>query len=276
MRVGDLFAGIGGFSLGLEWAGMETVWQVERDEFCNQVLRKHWPSVTRYGDIHDFIEEAELGAVKSVDLIAGGPPCQPASVAGKRQGAKDDRWLWPETLRAVAALRPAWCLFENPLGFRSMGLDDLLSDLESLEYAVQALDIPAAGVGADHIRHRLWILAHNDSGCGERGPVEEICSGWDTFEPCIQLLSHPDSARYSAWGESGANITDVGNECEGSRSSEFAEIQRARGWRHQPLLGRGVHGIPRRVDRLRALGNAVIPQIPYVIGKAIMEAERAD
>ena len=256
MQVGDLFAGIGGFSLGLEWAGMETVWQVERDEFCNQVLQKHWPSVRRYGDIHDFIEEAELGAVKPVDLIAGGPPCQPASVAGKRQGAKDDRWLWPETLRAVAALRPTWCLFENPLGFRSMGLDDLLSDLAGLEYSAQPLDIPAAGVGAPHRRHRLWIIAHNDSARSDREPKYSVCSGRDADQSCF--CAAPDAGRRRS---------------EGPRGSEFGG-QVASWWQLEPAVGRVATGIPQRMDRLRALGNAVVPQIPYVIGRAIMEAEQ--
>ena len=166
MRAGSLFSGIGGFDLGFEWAGIRPAWQVEKDEWCRRVLAKHWPNVKRYGDIHEFIELAEAGAVEPVDLVAGGPPCQPASVAGKRQGAKDDRWLWPEALRAVAALRPTWCLFENPVGFRSMGLDDVLSALEGMGYATQTLDIPACGVGAPHRRHRLWILGH--SGCQRR------------------------------------------------------------------------------------------------------------
>lgn len=162
MKFGSLFSGIGGFDLGLERAGMRCSWQVERDPYCLRVLAKHWPDVPRHHDIKE-LDRDDFAGLDAVDLVCGGPPCQPASLAGKRRGADDDRWLWPETLRCVAALRPAWCLFENPLGFVTLGLDGVLSELEGLDYAVWPLVIPAVAVDAPHRRSRVWILANSNS-----------------------------------------------------------------------------------------------------------------
>src|SRR5512139_283122 len=139
MRFGSLFAGIGGFDLGLERAGMTPVWQVEIDPFCCKVLAKHWPNVTRYEDVRNVGRE-QLG---TVDLICGGFPCQPHSLAGKRRGAEDDRDLWPEYRRIVGECRPRWVLAENVPGIRTTILDQVLSDLESLDYAARTLIVPA-------------------------------------------------------------------------------------------------------------------------------------
>lgn len=162
LQVLDLFAGIGGFSLGLERAGMECVGQVEKDGFCLKVLKKHWPGVKRMTDIKD-VEGDEFG---SVDLICGGFPCQPWSNAGKRRGVEDDRDLWPEMHRIIKAVHPRWVLGENVSGFISMemGLDRVLSDLEASGYTVRAFAVPAAAVNAPHRRERIWIVAHDDGG----------------------------------------------------------------------------------------------------------------
>lgn len=128
MNVGSLFSGIGGFDLGLERAGMTVKWQVENDPYCNRVLAKHWPDVTRYGDIKTI----DWSEVEHVDLICGGFPCQPVSLAGKRQAQADERWLWPEFARAVCALRPRYVLVENVPGLLSKGLGDILGDLAAL------------------------------------------------------------------------------------------------------------------------------------------------
>jgi DNA (cytosine-5)-methyltransferase 1 len=158
MRVGELFAGIGGFGLGLERAGFEIAWQVEIDPYCTRVLAKHWPAVPRYGDIR----AVDWSTVAPVDLVCGGFPCQPFSLAGKRKGKEDDRYLWPEMLRALTHLRPTWIIAENVPGLIGSGLDTVLFDLESLGYATTTLVVPACAVGAPHLRQRLWILAHAD------------------------------------------------------------------------------------------------------------------
>lgn len=161
VRVLSLFSGIGGFEIACEWAGMEIVGQVEIDPFCQKVLAKHWPHVKRMADIKD-VKGDEFG---TVDLICAGVPCQPASVAGKRRGTKDDRWLWSETLRIVKAVRPRWCVFENPLGILSLQggvpFDNVLSEMESEGYEVGAFIIPACAVGAPHRRERVFIVGYS-------------------------------------------------------------------------------------------------------------------
>jgi DNA (cytosine-5)-methyltransferase 1 len=157
VKVLDLFSGIGGFSLGLERAGMTTIAFCELDPFCRAVLRKHWPTVPIHEDITKLEGAPYAG---SIDVICGGFPCQPFSQAGQRRGASDDRHLWPHMFRCVGDILPAWVIGENVIGLESMGLDDCCADLESLGYDVQTFDIPACGVGANHRRHRLWIVAH--------------------------------------------------------------------------------------------------------------------
>ena len=231
LRVLDLFSGIGGFSLGLERAGMRTVAFCEIDPWCRQHLVKHWPGVPIHEDVRTF-----RGV--ECDLICGGYPCQPFSKAGKRRGAKDDRHLWPEFARLVRALRPAWVIAENVVGHVSMGLDEVLSDLEALGYSCGAFDIPACAIGADHERRRIWIVANADgSGLQERFLQPEVSRG----------------AR-----------------CTEDREDSALDVA----WPAEPSMVRVVHGVPGRVDRIRALGNAVVPQIPEIIGRAILEAER--
>jgi DNA (cytosine-5)-methyltransferase 1 len=161
LRVLSLFSGIGGFEIACEWAGMEIVGQVEIEPFCQKVLAKHWPHVKRMGDIKQ-VRGDEFGAV---DIIIGGVPCQPASVAGKRRGTEDDRWLWPEALRIVRTVRPRWCVFENPPGILSLQggvpFDDILSEMEREGYEVGAYSIPACSVGAPHKRERVFIVGYS-------------------------------------------------------------------------------------------------------------------
>ena len=161
MRVLDLFSGIGGFSLGLERAGMQTVAFCETDPFCCKVLAKHWPDIPIHNDIRTLDGRQYRG---TVELVCGGFPCQPFSVAGKRTGTSDDRSLWPEMFRIIREVQPTWVIGENVPGIISMELDQVLFDLESAGYACQTFDIPACGVDAHHIRHRVWIVAHAHSG----------------------------------------------------------------------------------------------------------------
>jgi len=157
----DLFSGIGGFSLGFESTGFfETICFVEKDKFCQKVLRKHWRDVTIEEDIRNI-----NGSNYEADVITGGFPCQPFSVAGKRKGKDDDRYLWDETIRVVSECKPRWFVGENVEGLininNGMVLRQVQTDLEREGFEVQCLVIPAAGVGAWHQRKRIWIIGHS-------------------------------------------------------------------------------------------------------------------
>lgn len=236
----SLFTGIGGIDLAAEWAGFQTVGQVEIDAFCNRVLEKHWPDVPRWRDIREFTGHT-IGAV---DLISGGFPCQPWSHIGGRAGTDDHRHLWPEMLRVIREARPPWVLGENVSGFIGMGLDDAACALESLGYAVEPLVLPAAAVGADHIRERVFLLAH---------------------APQLQL-QHQSPAGADAARRAGAGDATA-------RSALLAEAHSQTrvhaGWTVEPRVGRVVDGFPGRMDQLRALGNAVVPQQVYPILREI-------
>ena len=242
LRVLDLFSGIGGFSLGLErTGGFKTVAFCESDPYCRRVLAKHWPDVP----CHEDIRELTGDAIGPVDVITGGYPCQPFSVAGKRRGEKDDRHLWPEMRRLVAELRPNWVLGENVNGHINMGLDEVLFDLETELYTARTFALPAVGLDAWHIRSRLWIVAHAYS----RGRAQQVCEFGLQGAP----LAGNDGASWSLAGE-GAGLW--------------------RGRRTQPGVCRVADGVPNGLDRRRALGNAVVPQVVEVIGRAILTAER--
>lgn len=161
MRFGSLFAGIGGFDLGLERAGMTCAWQVENEAGCVAVLSRAWPATRRYGDI----AAVSFRDLPRVDLLCGGPPCQPFSSAsrGRRSGTADDRHLWPEMRRAVVELEPAWVVLENVTHFDGPALEQVVSDLETLRYEVAPpLEVPACAFGYDHGRPRLWVVGYAD------------------------------------------------------------------------------------------------------------------
>ena len=166
----DLFSGIGGFSLGLEaTGGFETVAFCDIEEFPRKVLQKHWPHVKQYTDIKELnYEKLKSDGLVPIDIITGGYPCQPFSVAGRKKGEKDPRHLWPEYFRLVKELRPTWVIGENVGGHIKLGLDTVLENLESEGYAVRTFSIPASAIGANHKRERVWIVANTDSG-GNKG-----------------------------------------------------------------------------------------------------------
>jgi DNA (cytosine-5)-methyltransferase 1 len=220
LRVLDLFSGIGGFSLGLErTGGFETVAFCEIEEYPRAVLRKHWPDVPIFEDVRTLKGE-DFGPV---DVICGGFPCQPYSTAsaGRRKGAEDDRALWPEMFRIIAATRPSWVVGENVAGIKTMDLERVVFDLEGAGYRVGVFVIPACAVGLDHRRDRVWIIGHAD----QNGKPE-----------CSQ---HEETSR----------LRNCGKQLEG--------------------LG-ATHGVS---AGMAALGNAVVPQIPEMIGRAILAAE---
>jgi len=257
MRVLDLFSGIGGFSLGLERAGtFQTVAFCEQDDFCQAVLRKHWPDTPIFDDVRT-IDTDGLGRI---DIICGGFPCQPWSVAGQQRGAEDDRDLWPVMASLIEKLRPRWVCGENVRGFvgEPLGLQRSLSDLESLGYSAVPLIIPACAVDAPHRRDRVWIVAHaaqlQRDGSGEHPEQGERQVSKSGKRGGADDVAHADA-------DSGSNA--VGGE---------ASFQ----WLPEPSVGRVAHGVPRRVDRLKALGNAVVPQVVEQIGRAILQAEICD
>jgi DNA (cytosine-5)-methyltransferase 1 len=160
VKKASLFSGIGGIDLAAHWAGMETVVFCEREPFPQRVLRKHWPHVPIIDDVRDFTrKELERRGIGTIDIISAGYPCQPFSYAGKRRGAEDDRHLWPEVKRILSEIRPRWFVGENVAGHITLGLDDVLSDLENEGYTAQPFVIPAAAVYASHRRDRVFIVA---------------------------------------------------------------------------------------------------------------------
>ena len=166
----DLFSGIGGFSLGLEaTGGFETVAFCDIEEFPRKVLQKHWPGVKQYEDIKELnFEKIKADGLLPIDIITGGYPCQPFSVAGRKKGEKDPRHLWPEYFRLIKELRPTWVIGENVSGHIKLGLDTVLENLESEGYSVRTFSISAASIGANHQRERIWIVANSNSS-GNKG-----------------------------------------------------------------------------------------------------------
>lgn len=284
MKVLDLFSGIGGFSLGLDRAGMETVAFCEIEEYPRKILTKHWPDVPIFNDIRKLnkkaLNEQKIG---SIDVICGGFPCQPFSVTGKQRGKEDDRHLWPEMLRLIQEIRPAWVIGENVAGFIAMALDNVLSDLEGEGYACQTFVIPACAVGGIHRRDRVWIVAHTEhngistsekpGGEGKTifndkkrqnktGKFKGICPSAD--------VANSNSKRLQGIPIPGINEIKrkkptYKQSVRCSSSQQFRPIEPPT----QPTVRTRNDGLPDNMARLKALGNAVVPQIPEIIGRAI-------
>lgn len=254
---GSLFAGIGGLDLGLERAGWECRWQVEIDPYCQRVLKKHWPSVRLWGPVETFPRDAvvQWGPVPlddpyqglRVDLIAGGFPCQPVSVAGRRQGQDDERWLWPEFERVVRVLRPRYVLVENVPGLLHRGMGDVLGDLASLGFDAEWSTLSACSLGAPHTRDRVFVVAHTAGVDGD------------------------------SWGGVGQGPGGVASEpTRGLPGLATLESGRLRdSWlEREPKVGRMAHGFPSRTRELQRLGNAVVPQVAEWIGRRLIEVAR--
>jgi DNA (cytosine-5)-methyltransferase 1 len=233
---GSLFSGIGGLDLGLERAGWVFRWQLESDPFRALVLARHW-NVTRYSDIR----AGNFEQVESVDLIAGGFPCQPVSSAGKRQVQGDERWLWPEFARAVRGVRPRFVLIENVAGLLERGFGDVLSDLADCGYDAEWQMLPATIVGAPHIRARVWIVAYSREG--------GFCQQSD-IEADTPLVF-----------------------CGGFADSVCAALGEAHHWRTEPEMVRMVDGLSNGMGRyIAALGDAVVPQAAEFVGRLLLQA----
>lgn len=299
----SLFTGIGGIDLAAEWAGFQTIGQCEWADYPTKVLEKHWPDVPRWRDIRTLTKESfyEKTGMETVDLISGGFPCQPFSFAGKRRGEKDDRYLWPEMLRVIQEIRPAWVLGENVAGFVNMGLDKALSDLESQGYFARSFLIPACSVGALHQRYRVFIVANSP---GERcGETRRYCEQYEKWLAGCGIISDPKSqglqnrerpaVSESKEKKSAKEVNRSERFCtlaytESKRCEEQLPVpvkqkNRFHTWRAgpfgdfwatEPAVGRVADGVSSRVDRLKCLGNAVVPQQVFPILKGIAEIER--
>jgi DNA (cytosine-5)-methyltransferase 1 len=350
MKVLDLFSGIGGFSIGLEKAGFETVAFCEIEEYPRGVLKRHWPDIPIYRDVRELTGEQLRADGIIPDVIVGGYPCQPFSLAGVRRGEEDDRHLWPEVRRLINEIRPAWGIFENVAGHITMGLDEVLSDLEAEGYAARPFVIPACSVDAPHRRDRVWIVAHanrssdrrtsrqdeeadgevsqrDDSGVSDKS--SEVCSaalgnaehdGSPSSRDFgfIQGKSIGSEKKVKQSSRPSERAKDVGDaKCSrrsgfngrrsGKKSSDRCEDvaeasskrlqgrtegqvhgvgniskQSTRGgedrrefWPTEPNVGRVANGVPARSHRIKALGNAVVPQIPEIIGRMIMVYQKS-
>ena len=303
----DLFSGIGGFALAASWvwgAEHEIVSFCEIDPFCQKVLNKHWPDVPIISDIRDVTYERIMADTRckhkgsenestrasdnpsrysgrenqrskginqpndkencspTIDLLTGGFPCQPFSCAGKQGGEKDDRYLWPEMLRIISEIRPAWIIGENVAGIINLALDQVLSDLENEGYTCQPFIVPACAKDAPHRRDRVWIVAHSGSG-GFSEP--DICSQQQGGTKTIG---------------SSQDVSD--NDRQGLQNGKSLETKRkkraatngsgGRRWLPEPNVGRVAHGVRNRVDRLKSLGNAIVPQVVQPIMQAIKDS----
>ena len=259
LRLLDLFSGIGGFSLGLERSGFfETVAFCEIEPFPRRVLAKHWPKVPCYDDVR-LLTAARLSADGiAIDAICGGFPCQDISVAGKGAGIDGERsGLWREIARLASELRPRIIVLENSPALLGRGLGRVLGDLSEIGYDSEWHCISAADIGAPHLRDRIWIVAYPDS---ERQLQPQGCQqdkrGWACNSSEEDVADADSSGRQKQW----FSIADVAKHIAAQCSS---------GWPPEPAILRVAHGIPDRFHRIEGLGNAVVPQIPEMIGCAI-------
>jgi len=285
LRVLDLFSGIGGFSLGLErTGGFETVAFCEIEEFPRRVLAKHWPDVPCYNDVRTLTAERLAADGIAVDVICGGFPCQDISFAGKGAGLAGARsGLFYEVARLVGELAPRFVILENVGALLHRGLDAVLGTLASLGYDAEWHCIPASAIGAPHRRDRIWIVAYptRNGRQGRAGGNQDR-----NASQAGKVQFRPELARGGAVDGSGPladamcfNVEGfqpcITNQEQRSRSVERQAGPRSNGagwWRTEPDVGRVANGVPDRAHRLKALGNAVVPQIPELIGNAILDA----
>jgi DNA (cytosine-5)-methyltransferase 1 len=344
LNVLDLFSGIGGFSIGLERAGMRTVAFCEIEPFCRAVLAKHWPHVPCYDDIRTLtaarlaadgiisinpnangsgfqVEGSEQQAAgpeqfraMGIDVICGGFPCQDISVAGRGAGIEGSRsGLWSEYARIIGELRPRYVIVENVAALLGRGLDRVLGDLAEIGFDAEWHCIPASAVGAPHRRDRLWLVAYPNGGRqrqrdAAKRPVSEFDAGRDVADAKNTKTDNGGGGgegdgphgRECNWrfAGGGSYVADTASErLEGAKQQRFGKsISERLGddgqaisnsdsqptqrltiswgecshWLAEPDVGRVAHGVPARVDRLRSLGNSVVPQIPEIIGRAIL------
>jgi DNA (cytosine-5)-methyltransferase 1 len=244
LTFGSLFAGIGGFDLGFERAGMVCRWRVEIDPFCQRVLQKHWPDVRRWSDIRTlFTTTPERAEDWKVDVICGGFPCQDISNAGECNGIDSERsGLWKDYVRIIDVVRPRFVVVENVAALLVRGMERVLGDLASLRYNAEWDCLPAAVFGARHFRDRVFIVASSGEVDDSHGIDKRRFRG--QTETLRRWRENTGIGRCVGWGP----------------------------WAAESGVGRTAHGIPGRVDRKRGVGNAVVPQVAEWIGRRIVES----
>lgn len=268
----SLFTGIGGLDLVAEWAGFTTVGQCEFADYPTKVLEKHWPDVPRWRDIRTLTKESfyERTGLRTVDVISGGFPCQPFSVAGKQKGKGDDRYLWPEMLRVITELRPRCVVGENVPGIIKIAAGQVVKDLERAGYHVVVFNFEAAAVGALHRRSRVFFAGIDETVSDTDGSGLQGRKQPETPDAAEGAGEQPSRAPAGECSEAVYDAMCSG--CAGdARWGQSQELADGRCWAAEPDVGRVAHGIPARVDRLKCLGNAVVPQQAYPIFKALME-----
>lgn len=309
MRMLDLFSGIGGFALAAEWVWgteLEIVAFCEIDKYAREVLKKRFPQVPIYEDIKELHGRQWRG---EIDLITGGWPCQPFSIAGKRRGKADERYLWPALFDVIKDVRPTWFIGENVAGIKNMVLDETLADLESLGYEARPFAIPACAVGGDHRRMRIWTVAYAKESRRLRATQLEnnqenkragrrLNASNESQVSCKDVADAQLDTKGSTFGEESNRRrtndkqdnrdslgNDIGNSRQDVADTEPARLQGqpkqglvgtselAEGswWLSEPDVGRVAHGVPSRVDRLKCLGNAIVPQCAQVIMERIKQ-----
>lgn len=284
LTVGSLFSGIGGLDLGLERAGMRVIWQSEIDPYASRVLAKHWKDVPNYGDI----KQIDWSAVERPDVICGGYPCQPFSQAGHRRGTDDPRHLFPWVLNAISRLRPRYAILENVRGHLSMGGTEVIGSLASIGYDCEWELVSAASQGAPHIRERVFIVAYPNSSHTPNGrqcqdvPSTNRCREHDRSRSerntwqiglgspgqIASALSNNERERNGQYRFS-ADASIFGGQWDSDQLRKATNDSR-QWWATEPNVGRVADGVPNRVDRLRGLGNAVVPQVAEFVGRLVM------
>lgn len=296
MRHGSLFSGIGGFDLAAEWMGWENVFQCEKDRFCQRILRFYWPNSKLYENVRQFDATIYRG---TVDVISGGFPCQPFSIAGRRKGTEDDRFLWPEMSRIIREVRPRWIVGENVLGLlnwrRGLVFEQVLAELEVEGYTVWPYILPAAGAGAPHRRDRVWIIAHAGGHRRSEYPTTEkidasrvekgLGQGDDTYPPNgdgnvahANRVFGQEGRLYSAQSETAKRYLGPRNARWDGHSWENFPSQ-------SPICCRD-DGLPCELDgisfskwrdhSIAGFGNAIVPRIALEIFRTIETMERIE
>ena len=280
----DLFSGILGFPLAGKrvWGDdHEMVSFCDIEPFSQDMGAKHWPGVP----FHDDIKTMKGSDYANIDLLTGGFPCQPYSQAGQRRGSEDDRHLWPEMLRVIREAKPRWVVGENVRGLTNWNggvvFNEVLSDLEAEGYRVQSFLLPACAVDAPHRRDRIWII-------GFRSPQRTYTNSSRLYREKIdkQRDSKLQTKQECVPGQVGQNVADTEHYGNVRRNWELGTIKRkmrdirrseknggGKRWLPEPNVGRVANGIPSRVDRLKGLGNAIVPQVAEMIFKSIKAYE---
>ena len=280
LKLLDLFSGIGGFSLGLESTGFfETIGFVEKDKFCQKVLKKHWNNINIEEDIRNV-----KGEKYQADVVTGGFPCQPFSVAGKRKSTADDRYLWDEMLRVIRETKPRWVIGENVEGIvninEGMVLRQVLNDLENEGFKSQCIIIPASGIGAWHQRKRIWILAYSNNNGSYRSQGNATKQSSNEQKDRLSFRDDKDVSNSNIKGlerhrdeyelrEAKQEKNFIWSSNDGTKESW---------WQIKSRICGVPNGVSYELDkdrsnRIKALGNSIVPQIARQIGLSIMEAE---